>query len=81
MNFDDEDYLNDEVSFKNDESTRKYIDSSIARNIQHSLKNDNLGIYFNELRELYENNELTNAINRIIEDMNHRFLIDLILIE
>ena len=78
MNFDDEDYLSDEVSFKNDESTRKYIDSSIARNIQHSLKNDNLGIYFNELRELYENNELTNAINRIIEDMNHRFLIKVI---
>lgn len=78
MSFDDEDYLNDEVSFKDDESTRKYIDSSIARNILHSLKNDRLGIYFNELRELYENNELTNVINRIIEDMNHRFLLKVV---
>ena len=24
--------------------------------------------------ELYEKNELTNAINRVIEDMNHEFL-------
>ena len=78
MDFGDEDYLSDEVSFKDDESTRKYIDSSIARNIQHSLKNDRLGIYFNELRELYENNELTNVINRIIEDINHRFLLKVI---
>lgn len=78
MDFGDEDYLNDEISFKDDESTRKYIDSSISRNIQHSLKNDRLGIYFNELRELYENNELTNVINRIIEDINHRFLLKVI---
>ena len=26
------------------------------------------------MRELYEKNELTNAINRVIEDMNHEFL-------
>ena len=78
MDYDDPDYMNDEVSFKSDESTRKYIDSSIARNIQHSLKNDCSGNYFNELRDLYDNNELTNVINRIIEDMNHRFLLKVI---
>jgi hypothetical protein len=78
MSFDDPDAAFDEVSFRDDESTRKYIDSSIVRNIQHSLKNDSLGIYFNELRDLYDNNELTNVINRIIEDMNHRFLLKVI---
>lgn len=78
MNYDDIDYKNDEVSFANDESTRKYIDSSIARNIQHTLKNDKFGSYFNELIDLYEHNELTNVINRLIESMNHEFVLSVI---
>lgn len=78
MSFDDKDFLDEEVSFKNDETTRKYIDTAISKNIQHSLKNDNYGEYFNELRILYENNELTNVINRIIENMSHRFLLSVI---
>lgn len=75
MGFDDPDATSDQVSFRDDESTRKYIDTSISRNIQHTLKNDNRGEYFNQLRELYENGELTNVINRIVENMNHRFLL------
>ena len=78
MSFNDLDYKNDEVSFKDDESTRKYIDSSISRNIQHSLKNDNFGQGFKGLKVLYDNDELTNVINRIIENMNHDFLIKVI---
>ena len=30
------------------------------------------------MRELYEKNELTNAINRIVEDMNHRFTMEVL---
>lgn len=75
MSFDDPDSVFDEVSFRNDESTRKYIDTAISRNIQHTLKNDHYGEYFNQLRELYDKGELTNVINRIIESMNHRFLL------
>ena len=75
MDFNDPEAALDEVAFRDDESTRKYIDSAISRNIQHTLKNDHYGEYFNQLRELYEIGELTNVINRIVENMNHRFLL------
>ena len=78
MNFDDPDATFDEVSFRDDESTRKYIDTAISRNIQHTLKNDHYGEYFNQLRELYDKGELTNVINRIVENMNHRFLLHVV---
>lgn len=75
MGFDDPDAAFDDVSFRDDESTRKYIDTAISRNIQHTLKNDRFGEYFNQLRELYDKGELTNVINRIVESMNHQFLL------
>lgn len=75
MSFDDPDAAFDEVAFRDDESTRKYVDTSISRNIQHTLKNDHYGEYFDQLRELYEKGELTNVINRIVQHMNHRFVL------
>lgn len=75
MSFGDPDAAFDEVAFRDDESTRKYIDTAISRNIQHTLKNDHYGEYFNQLRELYEKGELTNVINRIVQHMNHRFVL------
>lgn len=78
MSFDDEEAAFDEVSFRDDESTRKYIDTAISRNIQHTLKNDSGGEYFNQLRELYDAGELTNIINRIVERMNHDFLLSVV---
>ena len=75
MSFDDPDAAFDEVACRDDESTRKYIDTAISRNIQHTLKNDHYGEYFNQLRELYEKGELTNVINRIVQHMNHRFVL------
>lgn len=75
MSFDDPDAAFDEVAFRDDESTRKYIDTAISRNIQHTLENDHYGEYFNQLRELYEKGELTNVINRIVQHMNHRFVL------
>lgn len=75
MSFDDPDAAFDEVAFRDDESTRKYIDTAISRNIQHTLKNDHYGEYFNQLRELYEKGELTNVINRIVQHMNHHFVL------
>lgn len=73
MSFDD-DYKNESLSFASDESTRKYIDTAISKNIQHSLRNKDSGINFGKLRELYENNELTNVINRVVQDVNHNFV-------
>lgn len=78
MSFDDPESGLDDASFRDDESTRKYIDTAISRNIQHTLKNDSYGDYFNQLRELYDKGELTNVINRIVEDMNHNFLLRVI---
>ncbi|MCQ2248292.1 MAG: AAA family ATPase [Treponema sp.] len=67
-----------DASFRDDESTRRYIDTAIAQNIQHSLKCYDHGNHFRHLIDLYNNKELTNAINRIIEDMNQRFTVDVI---
>lgn len=78
MSYDDDESLLEEVSFRDDESTRKYIDSSISRNIQHTLKNYKHGEYFNHLIDLYDNRELTNVINRIVENMNHSFMLKVI---
>ncbi len=73
--FDHKDAKNDSASFRNDETTRFYIDTAIARNIQRSLRCVDGGRHFRLLIDLYEANELTNAINRIIEDMSHRFVL------
>lgn len=73
--FEDEELIDESVSFRDDESTRRYIDTSICSNIQHSLKCFEDGSHFRKLRELYEAGELTNAINRVIEGMNHRFVL------
>lgn len=78
ISFNDPEYKLEEVAFRDDESTRKYIDTAISKNIQRTLKNDYFGEYFNELRELYEENELTNVINRIVENMNHRFVLKVV---
>lgn len=75
ISLDDPEASFDEVSFRDDESTRKYIDTAISRNIQHTLKNDSHGEYFNQLRELYEKGELTNVINRVVQHINHRFVL------
>lgn len=75
IDFDDEDLLAEESAFKSDESTRRYIDTAISKNIQHSLECCRDGGQFRHLYSLYEAKELTGAINRIIEDMNHRFIL------
>ena len=76
--FDDADANAQDASFRDDESTRRYIDTAICKNIQHSLACYEAGGHFRHLYSLYEAGELTSAINRIIEDMNHRFLISVL---
>ena len=65
-------------TFASKKSTDEYVDSAIAKNIQHSLKNYRYEAHFGSLIELYNKNELTSAINRIIEDINHRFTIEVL---
>ncbi len=71
-------YNENAMIFATKKSTDEYVDSAIARNIQHSLKNYKYEGHFRSLRDLYEKNELTNAINRIVEDMNHRFTMEVL---
>ena len=69
---------NSAPTFATKASTDEYVDSAIARNIQHSLKYYRYGDHFGSLVELYDKNELTSAINRIIEDINHRFTLEVL---
>lgn len=64
---------NSDIPFVNAEKAEEYIDTSIARNIQHSLKMYQYGDHFRSLLDLYEKGELTNVINRVVENINHRF--------
>lgn len=77
-NFEDTDANAFDASFRTDESTRRYIDTAIVQNIQHSLKCYDKGNHFRNLIDLYKKDELKNAINRIIEDMNQAFTVDVI---
>ena len=77
--YEDPDILEETAAFRDDEATRRYIDTAISKNIQHSLALFEGGNYFRHLRDLYEANELTSAINRIIESMNHQFLIRILI--
>ena len=78
VDFDDPDLNVEDASFRDDESTRRYIDTAICKNIQHSLACCESGGHFRHLLDLYEAGELTNAINRIIEGMNKRFLASIV---
>lgn len=64
--------------FSTKKSTADYVNTAIARNIQHSLKNYQYGSHFRNLKSLYDKHELTSAINRIVEDMNHAFTIEVL---
>lgn len=64
--------------FANAESAEEYVDTSIAKNIQHSLRQYKNGGHFRQLLELHEQGELTNVINRVVENINHRFTKDVV---
>ncbi len=69
---------NDSSPFSTKEKADDYIDSAIARNIQHSLKYYQDGGHFHQLYDLYAKDELTSAINRVVENLNHRFTKDVL---
>ena len=68
----------DSASFSSPELTAGYTMSAIAENIQHSLRSFKHGVSLYGLQQLYHNNELTNVINRIFEDLNHEFSMEVI---
>ena len=64
---------NADTPFSDAKHTEEYIDTAIAKNIQHSLKAYEYGSHFRLLQDLYERGELTNVINRVVENINHSF--------
>lgn len=64
---------NENSTFSNSKTAGEYIDTAIAKNIQHSLKMYQYGGHFRQLLDLYEKGELTNVINRVVENINHSF--------
>lgn len=64
---------NSGTPFSNSKTAEEYIDTAIAKNIQHSLKMYQYGGHFRQLLDLYEKGELTNVINRVVENINHSF--------
>ncbi len=64
---------NEKSTFASKKNADVYINTAIARNIQHSLEYYQEGGHFRLLYDLYKKGELTSAINRVVEDMNHRF--------
>ncbi len=64
---------NADTTFSSAKTAEEYIDTAIAKNIQHSLKMYQYGGHFRQLLDLYQHGELTNVINRVIENLNHSF--------
>ena len=71
-------HYNETSTFASKKSADEYVDTAIARNIQHSLRCYQYEGHFRHLRDLYERNELTSAINRVVEDINHRFTLEVL---
>ena len=71
-------HYNETSTFASKESADEYVDTAIARNIQHSLRCYQYEGHFRHLRDLYDKNELTSAINRVVEDINHRFTLEVL---
>ena len=64
---------NADTPFSDAKHAEEYIDTAIAKNIQHALKAYQYGGHFRLLLDLYERGELTNVINRVVENINHSF--------
>ena len=69
---------NEDYPFYNGKNAEQYVDSAIAQNIQHSLENYEEGSKFRSLINLYNQDKLTNAINRVVQNRNHQFSIRVI---
>lgn len=69
---------NENSPFADKKKADEYVDTAIARNIQHSLRCYQYEGHFRHLKDLYEKDELTSAVNRVVEDINHRFTVDVL---
>lgn len=69
---------NEDSPFASSKTAGEYVDTAIAHNIQHSLRCYQQAGHFRRLQELYDKDELTSAINRVVEDQTHRFTLEVL---
>ena len=69
---------NEDSPFAGSANAREYVDTAIAHNIRHSLRCYQQSGHFRKLQELYERDELTSAIGRVIEDQTHSFMAEVL---
>jgi hypothetical protein len=65
-------------TFFDEKTSIEYVDTAISRNIQNSLSNYNDGEKYPRLIGARNANQLTNIINRVVQDNNHRFVASII---
>ena len=64
--------------FSNADAAGRYIATAIANNIQNTLRHENYEDSFGNLRDLLRADELISAIQRVIQDNNHSFGLDVL---
>lgn len=64
-----------DATFKDAESTKKYIESAVSRNIDRSLASSKDTSQFRALRVLQESGDLMEVIDRVMENMNLSYLL------
>ncbi len=68
------DYNVDNATFRDADSTKKYIESAVSRNIDRSLASSRDISQFRALRTLQESGDLMEIIDRVMENMNLSYL-------
>lgn len=64
-----------EVPFNNIADSTEYMNSAIVRNIQHAFEVlDSDPDFYTFLKKVYYDDQLTNLVNRILDDTKHRFV-------
>lgn len=69
---------NENSPFASKKNADEYVNTAIVHNIQHALCHYQYGEHFRHLKDLYEKDELTSAINRVVENINHRFTLEVL---
>ena len=68
----------DEMPFDGADEVEDYVGLAISKNIENTLSHFDRGTRFRELYGLHMVNEFTGVVNRIVEDINHRFVLEVL---
>lgn len=66
----------DEMPFDGADEVEDYVGLAISKNIENTLSHFDRGTRFREMYGLHMANEFTGVVNRIVEDINHSFVLE-----